>query len=70
MIVQALREARLLGAGEPAPHGLLTDAESERSGPQGEAELRVLESHLGAGQRSQSGVSVHVEYAQKRWCEC
>jgi len=69
MIVQALGEARLLGAGEPAAHRLLADPESERSGAQGEAKLRVLESHLSASQRSESGISVHVECAQKRWVE-
>jgi len=66
VIVQALGEAGLLGTGKPAPDGLLADTESERSGAQGEAELGVLKSHLSAGQRSQSGVSVHVGCAQKR----
>ena len=69
VIVQALGEASLLGAGQPAAHRLLADPESERSGPQGEAKLRVLESHLGSGERSESGISVHVECAQKRWVE-
>ncbi len=64
MIVQALREASLLGAGEPSTNGLLADAESDGSGPQGEAELRVLESHLGSGERSKSGISVHVARAE------
>ena len=68
-IVQALREAGLLGASKPAPHGLLADAESERSGPQGEAELSVLECHLSSGERRKSGISVHVVRGQKRWVE-
>jgi len=69
MIVQALGEAGLLGAGEPSTNGLLADAESDGRGAQGEAELRVLESHLGSGERSKSGISVHVVRAQKRWVE-
>ena len=69
VIVQALREPSLLGAGEPATNGLLADTESNGGGAQGEAELGVLKSHLSAGERSQSGVSVHVECAQKRWVE-
>jgi len=70
MIVQALREASLLGAGEPSTNGLLADAESDGSGPQGEAELSVLECHLGSGERSKSGISVHVVRAERRWVEC
>jgi hypothetical protein len=31
--------------------------------------LRVLKSHLGPGERSKSGISVHVDRAQKRWVE-
>jgi hypothetical protein len=69
MIVQALGKAGLLGAGEPSADGLLADAESDSSGAQGEAELRVLESHLGSGERSKGGISVHVVRAQKRWVE-
>jgi hypothetical protein len=68
-IVQALGEAGLLGAGEPSTNGLLTHAESDGSGAQGEAELRVLESHLGSGERSKSGISVHNVRARKRWVE-
>jgi hypothetical protein len=41
MIVQALGEAGLLGAGEPSTNGLLADTESDGSGAQGEAEWRV-----------------------------
>ena len=67
VIVQALREAGLLGASEPAPHRLLADAVSEGGGAQRETELRVLESHLGSGERSQRGISVHVVRGQKRW---
>lgn len=70
MIVQALREARLLGAVEPATNGLLADAESDGRGAQGEAELSVLECHLGSRQRSKSGISVHVVRAAGRWVEC
>jgi hypothetical protein len=69
MIVQALGEAGLLGAGEPAPNGLLADAESDGRGAQGEAQLRVLKSHLGTGERSESGISVHVVRVEKRWVE-
>ena len=66
--MQALGEAGL-GASEPAPHGLLADAVSEGGGAQREAELQVLQSHLGSGERSQSGISVHVVRGQKRWVE-
>ena len=69
MIVQALGKAGLLGAGEPSTNGLLADAKSDGSSAQGEAELRVLESHLGPGEWSQSGISVHVVRARKRWVE-
>ena len=69
-IVQALREPSLAGAGEPAPDRLLADAESEGGGAQREAELRVLESHLGSSERSQCGISVHVFRAGRRWVEC
>jgi len=70
MIVQALGEPSLLGAGEPSTNRLLTDAESNGGGPQGEAELSVLECHLGSGKRSKSGISVHVFRAGRRWVEC
>jgi hypothetical protein len=70
MIVQALREASLLGAGEPSTNRLLADAESDGGGTQGEAELSVLESHLGSGERSKSGISVHVVRVERRWVEC
>ena len=70
MIVQALGEPGLLGACEPSTNRLLTDAESNGSGPQGEAELSVLERHLGSRQRSKSGISVHVFRAERRWAEC
>src|SRR5450432_3788210 len=69
MIVQALGKAGLLGAGEPSTNGLLADAKSDGSSAQGEAELRVLESHLGPGERSKSGISVHVVRARKSWVE-
>ena len=67
VIVQALGEAGLLGAGEPATNGLVADAESDGRGAQGEAELGVLKSHLGSGERSESGISVHVVRVEKRW---
>ena len=70
MIVQALGEAGLLGAGEPSTNRLLADAESDGSGTQGEAELRVLKCHLGSRQRSKSGISVHVVRVERRWVEC
>lgn len=70
MIVQALREASLLGAGEPSTNSLLADAESDGGGTQGKAELSVLECHLGSGERSKSGISVHVVRAGRRWVEC
>jgi hypothetical protein len=66
---QASGKAALFGASQPAADGLFADAESDGSGAQGEAELRVLESHLGPGERSKSGISVHVDRAQKRWVE-
>jgi hypothetical protein len=66
VIVQALGEAGLLGAFEPAPHGFLADAESAGGAAQGEAELRVLPSHLGASQRSESSISVHIVRVEKR----
>jgi hypothetical protein len=69
MIVQALREPGLLSAGEPSTNRLLTDAESNGGGTQGEAELRMLEGHLGSGERSKSGISVHVFRAGRRWAE-
>ena len=68
-IDQASGKAALFGASQPAADGLFADAESDGSGAQGEAELRVLESHLGPGERSKSGISVHVDRAQKRWVE-
>ncbi len=68
-IRQALRKAGLLGASEPAPNRLFADAVSEGGGAQGEAELRVLERHLGSGERSESGISVHDVRGQKRWVE-
>ena len=70
MIVQALREPGLLSAGEPSTNRLLADAESDGGGTQGEAELSVLESHLGSGERSKSGISVHVVRVERRWVEC
>jgi hypothetical protein len=51
-IGQALGEASLARAGEPAPNRFLADTESEGGGAQGEIELRVLQSHLGPGERS------------------
>jgi hypothetical protein len=68
-IEQASGKAALFGASEPAADGLFADTESHGSGAQGEAELRVLESHLGPSERSKSGISVHVDRAQKRWVE-
>jgi hypothetical protein len=68
-IGQASGKAAFFGASQPAADGLFADAESDGSGAQGEAELRVLESHLGPGERSKSGISVHVVRAQKRWVE-
>jgi hypothetical protein len=69
MIVQALREPGLLSAGEPAADRLVANAESDGGGAQGEAELRMLEGHLGSGKRSKSGISVHVVRVEKRWVE-
>ena len=68
-IGQASGKAAFFGASQPAADGLFADAESDSSGAQGEAELRVLESHLGSGERSKSGISVHVVRARKRWVE-
>ena len=69
MIVQALREPGLLSAGKPAADRLVANAESDGGGAQGEAELRMLEGHLGSGERSKSGISVHVFRAGRRWAE-
>ena len=68
-IDQASGKAAFFGASQPAADGLFADAESKSGGAQGEVELRVLESHLGSGERSQSGISVHVVRGQKRWVE-
>jgi hypothetical protein len=68
-IDQASGKAALFGASQPATDGLFADAEGDGSGTQGEAELRVLEGHLGPGERSKSGISVHVDRAQERWVE-
>ena len=69
-IGQALGEPSLASPGEPAPDRLLADAESEGGGAQREVELGVLQSHLGSSERSQSGISVHVFRAGRRWVEC
>lgn len=69
MIVQALGEAGLLSASEPSTNCLFANAESDGRGAQGEAQLRVLKSHLGTGERSKSGISVHVVRVEKRWVE-
>jgi len=66
-IAQASGKAALFGASQPAADRLFADTEGDGSGAQGEAELRVLESHLGPGKRSKSGISVHVDREQKRW---
>jgi hypothetical protein len=68
-IVKALRKARRAGASQPAANGLLTDAKSGGRVAQGEAELMVRESHLGSRERSQFGISVHVDRAGKRSVE-
>ena len=65
-IDQASGKAALFGASQPAADGLFADTESNGSGAQGEAKLRVLQSHLGPGERSKSGISVHVVRTQKR----
>jgi hypothetical protein len=66
---QASGKAALFGASQPAADGLFADAESDGGGAQGEAELRVLKSHLGPGERSKSGISVHDVRAVWRWVE-
>ena len=68
-IGQASGKAALFGASQPAADRLFADTESDGRGAQGKAELRMLESHLGPGERSKSGISVHVDRAQKRWVE-
>jgi hypothetical protein len=68
-IDQASGKAAFFGASQPAADGLFADPESDGSGAQGEAELRVLESHLGSGERSKSGISVHDVRAVWRWVE-
>jgi hypothetical protein len=70
MIVQALGEPSLLGAGEPATDGLFTDSVSGGGGAQGETELMMSARHLGSRERSKSGISVHVFRAGRRWAEC
>jgi hypothetical protein len=66
---QAGGKAGFLGAFEPAADRLVANAESDGGGAQGEAELRMLEGHLGSGERSKSGISVHVVRVEKRWVE-
>ena len=66
-IDQASGKAAFFGPSQPAADGLFADAESDGGGAQGEAELRVLEGHLGSGERSKSGISVHVVRVEKRW---
>jgi len=68
-IDQASGKAAFFGPSQPAADGLFADAESDGGGAQGEVELRVLESHLGSGERSKSGISVHDVRARKRWVE-
>ena len=68
-IDQASGKAAFFGASQPAADGLFADAESKGGGAQGEVELRVLESHLGPGQRSKRGISVHDVRAGRRWVE-
>lgn len=65
-IGQARGKAALFGASEPAADGLFANTESNGSGAQGEAELRVLEGHLSPGERSKRGISVHVVRTQRR----
>ncbi|MDP9003627.1 MAG: hypothetical protein M3N12_02430, partial [Verrucomicrobiota bacterium] len=65
-IDQASRKAALFGASQPATDGLFANTESNGGGAQGEVELRVLESHLGPGERSKRGISVHVVRTRKR----
>ena len=68
-IDQASGKAAFFGASQPAADGLFADAESKGGGAQGEVELRVLESHLGSGERSKSGISVHDVRGGRRWVE-
>ena len=68
-IDQASGKAAFFGASQPAADGLFADAKSDGGGAQGEVELRVLESHLGSGERSKSGISVHVVRVVWRWVE-
>ena len=68
-IGQALREALLFGASEPATNGLFADAESGGGITQRAAQFGVKKSHLGSRQRGQSGISVHVVRGERRWVE-
>lgn len=69
-IFEAQREASCLGARQPAPDGLFANPEGEGRVAQGEAELMVIERHLGSRQRGKFGISVHVVRAVWRWVEC
>jgi len=69
-ILEALGEALLPGACEPAPHGLFADAKSRGGDAAGEPEGGESGDHLGSRQRGQSGISVQVVRAGGRWVEC
>jgi hypothetical protein len=69
-IVKSQRKTSGRSASQPAPNGLLTDAESSGRLPQREAELVMSQSHLGSRERSQFGISVHVVRAGSREVAC
>jgi hypothetical protein len=69
LVRQTPRKAGCSGARQPAADGLLTNAKSDGGVTQGEAELVVSQSHLGAREGSKFGISVHVDRARRRWVE-
>lgn len=70
VIFEAPREAGCLRARQPAPDSLFANPEDEGGVAQREAELLVIERHLGSRQRGEFGISVHVVRAVWRWVEC
>jgi len=58
-ILQALREAGLLGALEPFADGFFADAESGGGGTQRAAAGAMAANHFGSRERGQCGISVH-----------
>jgi hypothetical protein len=69
-ILEALGETLLPGPGEPAPHRLFADPKSSGSDATGETKSGESGDHLGSRQWGQSGISVHVVRAGRRWVEC